>query len=261
VYEYRQLRAKEKAMTKTHFALVIAVVGTVFSAASNTSRAAPIAPLYTVAPHDNGTVTPVSWHSARGAKRSLYGRLGGFQSMLPLLAGRQGAGGLGGSGAMNAIAPMLGGLAGSGDMSAIAPMLGGLGGSGDMSAIAPMLGGLGGSGDMSAIAPMLGGLAGSGNMNAIAPMLGGLAGPGGAGAIQSQLAGRGIAASPRGQRLRIYGNSQTVAGGGQSFGGLGAGHGNDYSRMMQGLGGAGGIDVARMIGMARSMGLGSLGGL
>jgi hypothetical protein len=62
VYEYRQLRAKEKAMTRNLFALAIAVVGAVFSVVSGSSLAAPIAPLSTVTPHDNGSAMRVSWY-------------------------------------------------------------------------------------------------------------------------------------------------------------------------------------------------------
>jgi hypothetical protein len=66
VYEYRQLRAKEKAMTRTLYALAIAVVCVVFSVVSGTSQAAPIAPLSAVAPKDNGSAMLVSWHDGRG---------------------------------------------------------------------------------------------------------------------------------------------------------------------------------------------------
>jgi hypothetical protein len=224
-------------MTKALFALAIAFVGTVFSVAFSQLQAAPIAPLTTDARNHDSAATPVSWHISHGFRSGGMGaKLGHFRSVLPLLAGGQDAGG---------IASMLGG---AGNPAAIQSLIGGMAGAGDMGAIAPMLGGLAGSGNMNAIAPMLGGLMGSGNMGAIAPMLGGFAGAGGA--TPAGLAGRSIPA--RARAMARYGNPQIAAGGAQGLGG--------YSRLMQGLGGTGGIDVARIIGMAQSMGLGAGGG-
>src|ERR1700674_2526266 len=62
VYEYRQLRVKGKAMTRTLYALAIAVVCAVFSVDSGSSQAAAIAPLSAVVPKDNGSAMLVRWH-------------------------------------------------------------------------------------------------------------------------------------------------------------------------------------------------------
>jgi hypothetical protein len=199
VYEYRQLRCKEKAMKRTTFALVIAVVGAVFSVVSGSSQAAPVAPRSAVAPHDSGSAKSVSWHEGRGGdhrKRSGFGRggmfakLGHFKSLLGMLASAQGGGGglssmfgAGGSGGMGGITSMLGGMAGSGDMGGMASMMGGMGGSGGMGGITSMLGGMAGSGDMGGMASMLGGMGGSGGSGGtggFTSMLGGMAGSGGA---------------------------------------------------------------------------------
>ena len=117
-------------MKRTTFALVIAVVGAVFSVVSGSSQAAPVAPRSAVAPHDSGSAKSVSWHEGRGGdhrKRSGFGRggmfakLGHFKSLLGMLASAQGGGGglssmlgAGGSGGMGGITSMLGGMAGSG---------------------------------------------------------------------------------------------------------------------------------------------------
>jgi hypothetical protein len=63
VYEYRRIRAKEKAMTRNLFALAIAIVGAVFSVISGSSQAAPIAPLSAVTPHDYGSAVELVRHA------------------------------------------------------------------------------------------------------------------------------------------------------------------------------------------------------
>jgi hypothetical protein len=318
VYEYRQLRAKEKAMTRTIFALAIAVVGAVFSFVSGTSQAAPIAPLSAVAPHDSGSAKPVSWHEGRGGdhrKRSGFGRggifakFGHFQSMLGMLAG---------SGDMGGMASMLGGMGGSGGMGGLTSMLGGMAGSSDMGGMASMLGGMGGSGGMGGMASMLGSMGGTGGTGGVTSMLGGMAGSGGAqsttggqvsqsarqactpdamrlcsdyipdvgkitacmraksaqlsepcraamnseGAATSRLAGRGVASPVRSRGLAGYGGSESAANfsGGQSSSSFEAGDDYDRAGAVQSLGGGGGFDIGRMIGMARSFGFGQRGG-
>ena len=149
-------------MKRTTFALVIAVVGAVFSVVSGSSQAAPVAPRSAVAPHDSGSAKSVSWHEGRGGdhrKRSGFGRggifakLGHFKSLLGMLASAQGGGGglssmlgAGGSGGMGGITSMLGGMAGSGDMGGMASMLGGMGGSGGTGGFTSIPGGMAGSG-------------------------------------------------------------------------------------------------------------------
>ena len=234
--------------------------------------------------------------SGRGG--GMFGRFGNFKSMLGMLGGQGGSGmmsmlgGMGGSGGMGNIASMLGGMGdfgGGGMMS----MLGGMGGSGGMGNIASMLGGMGGSGG-GGIGSMLGGMGGSGfgggggsdsssvghvsqsarqactpdamrlcsdyipdvpkitacmkakQSQLSEPCRAAMEAEGGG---QSRLAGRATPVPNRGQDLASYGgNENTYSSGGQGFGNYTAGSGD---------GGSGGF--GQMMGIAKSMGLGSFG--
>jgi hypothetical protein len=175
---------------------------------------------------------------------------------------------------------MLGGKGGSRNMGGINTMLGGKGGSGNMGGMASMLGGAGGSGG--AEATSVGQVSQSARQACTPDALrlcsdyipdvakitacmraksAQLSEPCRAamnteGAPRSRLAGRGTAA--RGQDLASYPSTDSAAnfsGGGQSFGNYAAVPGYDRSGAVQDLGGAGGFDIGRIIGMARSFGM------
>lgn len=269
-------------MTRNLFALAIAVVSAVFSVVSITSQAAPIAPLSSVAPHDSGSAMWVSWHDGRGGdhrKRSSFGRGGifakleHFQSLLGMLAsGQGGAGGMtsmfgaGGFGDMGGITSVIGGMAGSGDMGGMASMFGGMAGSGG--AQSTTVGQVSQSARQactpdamrlcSDYIPDVGKITAC--MRAKSAQLSEpcRAAMNGEGATLSRLAGRRVAGSVRSRGLTSYGGSENAAtfNSGQSFGSFEAGEGYDRLGVVQSLGGAGGIDIGRMIGMARSLGFG-----
>jgi len=289
-------------MKRTTFALVIAVVGAVFSVISGSSQAAPVAPRSAVAPHDSGSAKSVSWHEGRGSdhrKRSGFGRggifakLGHFKSLLGMLASAQGGGGglssmlgAGGSGGMGGITSMLGGMAGSGDMGGMASMLGGMGGSGGTGGFTSIPGGMAGSGG--AQSTTVGHVSQSARQactpdalrlcSDYIPDVGKItacmraksaqlsepcrAAMNSEGAAPSRLAGRSVAAPVRGRGLASYGGSESATnyGGGQSAGGFQAGDSYESAGTVQGLGGGGGFDIGRMMGMARSFGFSQRGG-
>ena len=289
-------------MKRTTFALVIAVVGAVFSVVSGSSQAAPVAPRSAVAPHDSGSAKSVSWHEGRGGdhrKRSGFGRggifakLGHFKSLLGMLASAQGGGGglssmlgAGGSGGMGGITSMLGGMAGSGDMGGMASMLGGMGGSGGTGGFTSIPGGMAGSGGAQSMTvghvsqsarqactpdalrlcsdyiPDVGKITAC--MRAKSAQLSEpcRAAMNSEGAAPSRLAGRSVAAPVRGRGLASYGGSESATnyGGGQNASGFQAGDSYESAGTVQGLGGGGGFDIGRMMGMARSFGFSQRGG-
>jgi hypothetical protein len=270
VYVYRQLRAKEKAMTRTVFALAIAVVGAAFSVVSGASQAVPIAPRSAVAAHDNGSAKPVSWHDGRGGdhrKRSGFGRggmfakLGHFQSLLGMLASGQGGAagmtsmfGAGGSGDMGGITSMLGGMAGSGGSQSTT--------AGHVSQSARQACTPDAMRLCSDYIPDVGKITAC--MRAKSAQLSEpcRAAMNGEGANTSRLAARGVAGSVRNQDPAGSGGSESAGNfsGGQSFGSFEARDSYDRAGDVQSLGGTGGIDIGRMIGMARSFGFGQRGG-
>jgi hypothetical protein len=275
VYEYRQLRAKEKAMTRTLYALAIAVVCAVFSVVSGTSQAAPIAPLSAVAPKDNGSAMLVSWHDGRGGdhrKKSgfrrggIFAYLGRYRSLLGMLAGGQGGGG---------IASMLGGMGGTGNAGGFASMLGGMVGTGNAGGFASMLGGMGGGSGAQSTA--IGQVSQSARQactpdalrlcSDYIPDVGRITACMRAKSAQlstpcraamnaegARLAGRGAASPARGEDVASYGgyNSAANFGGGQNS--YEAGPGYDSYSAVQNVGNVGGFDIGRIVGMARSFG-------
>lgn len=256
-------------MTRTLFALAIAIVGVVFSVVSGTSGAAPTAPLSAGAPQDNGSAMQGS-HDGRGGdrgKRSAFGRGGMFAklgSLRPLVAmlasGQGGAGGL---------PSMFGSMGGSTNMSGITSMIGSMAGTGDMGGLASMIRGTAGS--SGAQSTTLGQISQSARQactpdalrlcSDYIPDVGKTAACMRAKSSQlsepcraamtsesanlSRLAGRGTAASASGQGLAGYvgPESATNASSVQNFGGFEAG----------------GIDIGQMIGMAQSLGFGLSG--
>jgi hypothetical protein len=214
----------------------------------------------------------------------MFAKLGHFQSLLGMLA--SGQGGAGGFGDMGGITSMLGGMAGSGDMGGMASMLGGMGGSGGFSS---MLGGMAGSGGSQSTT---GGQAGQVSQSArqactpdamrlcsdYIPNVGKItacmraksaqlsepcrAAMNSEGANTSRLASHGVAGSDRGQGLASYRGSENAANfsGGQNASSFESGDDYDHAGAVQGLGGGGGFDIGRMIGMARSFGFGQGGG-
>lgn len=276
-------------MTKTLLALAIAVGGAVSCIVSGTSYAAPTAPLSVGSSRGNGSATLVSWHGGRGVdhrkmsgftRGGIFARLGHFRSLLGMLAGGQG-----GTGGMTSMF----GMGGSGDMGGMASMLrgmGGSGGSGGMGEIASMFGGMAGSGGTQSTT------AGQVSQSArqactpdamrlcsdYIPDVGKItacmraksaqlsepcrAAMNSEGANTSRFAGRGVAAPVRSRGQGSYDDSESAANfsGGQSFGSFETGDSYDRAGVAQGLSGAGGIDIGRMLGMARSFGFGQSGG-
>lgn len=208
-----------------------------------------------------------------------FGDMGGITSML---------GGMAGSGDMGGMASMLGGMGGSGGMGGIASMLGGmggLGGSGGTGGFTPMPGGAAGSGGgqstsighvsqsarqactpdamrlCSDYIPDVGKITAcmrAKSAQLSEPCRAAMNSEGGA---TSRVAGRSVASPDRGQGFSGYGGSESAANfdGGQSSS---SEAGDDYGRSGtgQGLGGGGGFDIGRMMGMARSFGFSQRGG-
>jgi hypothetical protein len=275
--------------------IAIAVVGTVFSISSNVSQAAPIAPLSGATAAE--TVTQVSWHGSydRGSGRHGHHRGGGFAKFGGLRSIMAMMGGSGGMASMMSMMGSMGGgggggfesMLGSGGVSSLASMMGGSGG---MSSMMGMMGGSGGGGFSGG-----GSSGGAGHVSESArqactpdalrlcsdaiPDVGKVkacmqakstqlsepcrAAMGGGGGTPS--GDRAVASSEAGPRSANYGGEQrfTSFRGDQNFGNNdygnygGGGQGYDQSGTVRSFGG--GMDIGRMIGMARSMGLGSSG--
>lgn len=262
-------------MKRIHFALAIAVVGAVFALGSDASRAAPTVPGAAVALGQNGVAKQVSSHDGRGAdhrKKSgfrrggIFAYLGRYRSLLGMLAGGQGGGG---------IASMLGGMGGSGDMNGMASMFGGMGGTGNAGGFASTLGGMGGGSGAQSTA--------SGQVSQSArqactpdalrlcsdyiPDVGRITACMRAKSAQlstpcraamnaegARPAGRGVAGSASGEDVASYGRYNGAAnfGGGQNS--YEAGPGYDGYGAVQNVGNVGGFDIGRMVGMAQSFG-------
>jgi hypothetical protein len=263
-------------MKRILFALAITVVGAVFALGADASRAAPTAPGAAVAPEHNGVAKRVSSHDGRGGdhrKKSgsrrggIFAYLGRYRSLLGMLAGGQGGGG---------IASMLGGMGGSGGMNGMASMLGGMGGTGNAGGLASMLGGMGGGSGAQSTA--IGQVSQSARQactpdalrlcSDYIPDVGRITACMRAKSAQlstpcraamnaegAPLAGRGAAGPARGEDVASYGgyNSAANFGGGQNS--YEAGPGNDSYSAVQNVGNVGGFDIGRMVGMARSFGL------
>ena len=201
-----------------------------------------------------------------GGHGGIFGHLGRYKSLLGMLAGGQGGGG---------IASMLGGMGGGNGGGGFASMLGGMGGGNGGGGIASMLGGMGGGGAQS-------GGSGQGSQSArqactpdalrlcsdyipdvgkitacmrakssqlSAPCRAAMNAEGG------RLAGRATAVPPRGQDVASDGgyDNTTNFGGGQNSYEAGAGY--DRYGAVENLGSnGGGFDIGRMMGMARSFG-------
>jgi len=278
--------------------IAIAVVGTVFSISSNVSQAAPIAPLSGATAAETVTQVSWHGSYDRGSGRHGHHRGGGFAKFGGLRSIMAMMGGSGGMASMMSMMGSMGGgggggfesMLGSGGVSSLASMMGGSGG---MSSMMGMMGGMGGSGGGGFSGG--GSSGGAGHVSESArqactpdalrlcsdaiPDVGKVkacmqakstqlsepcrAAMGGGGGTPS--GDRAVASSEAGPRSANYGGEQrfTSFRGDQNFGNNdygnygGGGQGYDQSGTVRSFGG--GMDIGRMIGMARSMGLGSSG--
>lgn len=270
-------------MTRTLIA--IAVAGAVFAGVSGTSQAAPMASESCMCSHPKGSAAQAGGHHGwrghnelgsllggrgKGSRRGgLFAKIGGMRSLMAMMGNGQGGGGL---------ESMLGGMGGAGG---IQQMLGGMGGAGGMQAMMGGMGGGGGGGQDSQAArqactpdamrlcsdaipdvakvkacmraksaqlsePCRAAMNGAGGTQQPAVASREADNVGGGRNYGHFEGGQSYGHSEGGQGYDRFGGVQSLDSfsGGQGFGG-------------QNFGGQGGMDVGRLIGMARGMGFGS----